>query len=120
MTEVAIPGAEVDGWRIAGLATIGDRPPARAVLVIRANGQWAADVAQFTFAGDLDLFFQSEAGGHFCGPATVARSRADSQPFATSTHLIGTGPLLVVAPSEVPELPDGTMVDGEVVSVVAS
>lgn len=105
----------VDGWRIYGRAAIDNRPPARCSLFIGADGKWSADLSTFTFADTVDLFFVADAGGHFCGPAFVERSRAD--PFSATTTLTGVGPLLVVDPSDVkPELPgDEEIVDGEVV-----
>lgn len=104
------------GWRLRGTARIDSRKPVPAVLTIRADGSWFAQVANFTFAGQVDLYFDADAGGHFCGPAFVGSSRADSAPFAMCTDLIGSGPLLVVKPDQIPlALPDAEMVDAEVV-----
>ncbi len=74
-------------------------------------------VHSFTLAGACDLMLISAEGGQFCGPATVARSQAHSDPFAAYTELVGAGPLLVVAPSQREQLQieDAEMVDGEVV-----
>lgn len=104
-----------DGWRLYGRATIDDRRPVRCSLVVAADGTWRADLATFTFADTVDLFFIADAGGHFCGPAFVEHSRADSAPLQASTALTGTGPLLVVAPEQVrPELAGEAILDGEV------
>lgn len=106
-----------DGWRVHGHARIDERLGAPCVLVVRADGTWSAEVATFTLAGTVDLFLVSTEGGHFCGPADVERSRADSHPFAMRTVLRGSGPLLVVAPGTVqPELPSAEVIlDAEVV-----
>jgi hypothetical protein len=112
--------APVAEWRINGRATIDYRPAASCILTVRSNGTWSADLALFTLAGAAELFFVADDGGHFCGPASVARSRADSDPFAMHTRLDGAGPLLVVDPSSVlPEIEDDPMLDGEVVDEVS-
>lgn len=113
------PRRAPDGaWHVRGRATIDKRPGTPCILTVNADGTWAAQLSQFTLAGDFELFLESHDGGHFMGPATVARSRADSYPLAMTTDLVGTGPLLVVAPSitkPAPEVEGAEMVDGEVV-----
>lgn len=104
------------GWWLNGTAKIDYRDAVSAALVIRSDGTWAAEVAIFTLAGEVELYFDSDAGGQFCGPAFVGRSRAGTYPFRMVTELIGTGPLLVVAPHQVQvALPDAEMMEGEVV-----
>jgi hypothetical protein len=104
------------GWTVRGRARIDDRPPVSCELTIRADGTWSAQVATFTFAGEVDLFLVSTDGGHFCGPAAVASSRADSGAgLSMRTALDGIGPLMVATPQKAPELPDAEMVDGEVI-----
>jgi hypothetical protein len=107
-----------EGWYLTGRAQIDDRPPVRADLRILPSGTWTARVATFTLAGQVDLMFVADGGGHFCGPAFVLISRANTDAgLKMGTELVGVGPLLVVDPASVlPELPppDG-MVDGEVV-----
>lgn len=102
-------------WCVNGQAKIDERRPVPCVLVVRSDGTWSAEVATFTLAGNVDLFLISDSGGHFCGPAEVARSRADTDPLRAFTELVGSGPLLVVAPQTAPELPEA-YVEGEVVS----
>lgn len=115
MTALAVPSATTTWW-LRGWAQIDERPPSPCTLGIASDGTWTAEVATFTLAGELDLLFTSSEGGQFCGPATVARSRADSYPLAMVTDLVGAGPLLVVAVDQQHlELPAGDMVDGEVV-----
>jgi hypothetical protein len=107
---------QMSSWRLAGKAAIDKRPPVRCDLVLRADGTWAAEIATFTLANQVDLYFTAAAGGEFCGPAFVGYSRADSAPFAMRTELIGMGPLLVVDPSTMPAvLPAADMLDAEVV-----
>ena len=106
------------GWALRGQATIDGRPPSPAALRVNPDGTWTAEVYTFTFAGELDLFFVSEQGGHFCGPTFVERSRADSHPIRAITELRGTGPLLVVAPARA-ELPADEVIDAEVVEPLA-
>lgn len=114
--EPAPPGPTVDGWRVYGRAAIDNRPPARCSLFIGADGGWHANLSTFTFADTVDLFFIADAGGHFCGPAFVERSRADTDPFSATTVLTGRGPLLVVAPDQARELvPAEEILNGEVV-----
>lgn len=115
MTDLAVTRTAVITWYVRGQAQIDERPPAPCTLSIGSDGNWTAEVAQFTLAGELDLLFTSSVGGRFCGPASVARSGADSYPFAMVTELTGTGPLLVVAADQHPALPAADMVDGEVV-----
>jgi len=104
-------------WRLSGRTALPHRPPAPAWLTIRADGSWSAEVAQFTLLGELDLLFIADDGGHFCGPAFVERSAAnDAHGVRMGTWLTGTGPLLVVKPSDdLHELLDAAMVDGEVI-----
>jgi hypothetical protein len=105
----------VSGWVVFGKASIDERQPADCTLTIHPNGSWCADLSTFTLAGDADLMFTSVQGGQFCGPATVLRSRADSDPLRAVTELLGTGPLLVAVPGDA-ELGSGTdVLDGEVV-----
>lgn len=114
--ELVTPAPTADDWRLYGRGTIDDRQPVRCSLSIAADGTWRADLSTFTLADTADLFFISDAGGHFCGPVFVERSRADTVPFNASTTLTGTGPLLVVAPEQVrPELLGEEILDGEVV-----
>jgi len=116
MTDIALREA---GWRITGRAQIDERPPVSCALTICADGTWSATLATFTIAGQVDLFLVSDEGGHFCGPASVERSRADSYPFAMQTDLAGVGPLLVVAPeSALPDLDE--MLDAEVVEEISA
>lgn len=104
------------GWRVAGRGRIDDRAPVPCTLVINPDGSWAARIAVFTFAGQVDIFFVADAGGHFCGPAFVNRSGADSAPFNMYTELIGAGPLLIAHPADASAaLPDAETVDAEVV-----
>lgn len=107
-----------EGWQVIGRAQIDERPPVAASLTICADGYWSAEVATFTLAGQVDLMFFADAGGHFCGPAFVERSKAttDHGPLQMGTLLTGNGPLLVVNPADaLPELPSAEMVEGEVV-----
>lgn len=113
--ELAHTAPKVDGWRIHGRARIDNRPPALCSLLIRADGTWSAELANFTLADTVDLYFDSDAGGQFCGPTFVEHSRADTWPLATQTTLTGIGPLLVVAPGDQPELTDEEILDAEVV-----
>jgi hypothetical protein len=113
--ELATPAQPVDGWRLFGHASIDTRPPARCSLRIRADGTWSADLATFTLADTVDLYLTTDAGGQFCGPAFVERSRADTEPFSATTTLTGVGPLLVVAPSHRPTLPAEEILEAEVV-----
>lgn len=114
---LAIPEEpKANAWRIYGRATIDDRPAVSCTLTVNPDGTWAAEIATFTLAGQVDLMMEAREGGHFCGPAFVGYSRADSAPFKMRTELIGCGPLLVVDPSTVQgALPDAKMVDAEVV-----
>lgn len=117
MTAALEVATKVDGWRINGLARIDDRPATPCTLLIRADGTWSAGIAQFTFADTVDLLFESDAGGHFCGPAFVDGSRVDTDPLGMRTALTGTGSLLVVAPNQTGslELTDAEILDVEVV-----
>lgn len=109
-------GRRTDVWNIRGRATIDKRQPVQCFLSISATGAWSAELDTFTLAGDVDLMFTSNEGGDFCGPATVARSRADSEPLRAFTELIGTGPLLIAVPGDAElEGVDADVVDGEVV-----
>jgi hypothetical protein len=106
----------VSAWQLHGTGVIDGRH-ASCTLTIGDSGSWAADLATFTMLGEVDLLFVSDAGGHFCGPASVASSRLDSDPFRAVTMLYGAGPLMIVAPGgALPELPDGGTLDGEVVA----
>lgn len=115
MTAAIEAATKVDTWRLRGRGAIDDRPPAPCVLRINADGTWSAEIATFTFAGDVDLLVETEAGGHFCGPAFVERSRADSDPLTMRTVLTGTGPLLMVAPGHAGSavLPTQEILDAE-------
>lgn len=117
MTAALELATKVDGWRLTGRARIDNRPPVPCTLLIRADGTWSAGIAQFTFADTVDLLFESDAGGQFCGPAYVDGSRVDTHPFGMRTGLTGTGPLLVVAPDQAGllELGDAEILDAEVV-----
>lgn len=103
--------AGVDSWWVGGQALIDDRPATAADLWIGADGTWRAEVATFTLANQVEVYFESTRGGHFYGPAFVERSRADSDPLTMRTALIGVGPLLVVAPDQVAELPADEVID---------
>lgn len=106
----------IAGWAVYGTAAIDQRPPVGCILTVQSNGSWCAELSTFTLAGDVDLMFVSDAGGHFCGPATVARSRADSEPLRATTELIGAGPLLIAVPGDAElEGVDVDVLDGEVV-----
>lgn len=86
-------------WTLYGRAAVDQRPPSGCALTIRADGSWVAEVATFTLAGNVDLLFTSDAGGRFCGPAFVERSRADTEPtLRGQTGLTAAGPLLVIGP----------------------
>ena len=114
--EVALRPEAESGWRLAGRARIDDRPSAGAYLTIRADGTWFARVSTFTLGDVIDLYFEASGGGHFCGPAFVGRSHADSDPLTMQTELLGHGPLLVVDPrTAAAELPGEEVVDAEVV-----
>lgn len=119
MNEPAVPAdyEPTRGWRIPGLGTIDERPPVSCTLTINPDGTWAAEIATFTLAGQVDLMLQTREGGQFCGPAFVGHSRADSGPFAMRTELVGNGPLLVVDPrTALGELPAAAeFVEAEVV-----
>ncbi len=107
----------ISGWVVLGKASIDERPPADCTLTINPNGSWCAELSTFTLAGDVDLIFTSVQGGQFCGPATVLRSRADSDPLRAVTELLGTGPLLIAVPgdAELEAGPGGDVLNGEVV-----
>lgn len=122
MNEVAIPEpgpTPTSAWHLRGRGRIDDRPAMHCTLTIRSDGSWSAEIAQFTLANDVDLFFEAvDGGGHFCGPAFVKVSRADTHSgLRMGTVLTGTGPLLVVKPGDGERLAleSEAMVDGEVV-----
>lgn len=99
-------------WQVYGSATIDDRPASPCTLTVRPDGHWSAVVSTFTLAGEVELLLVGDCGGHFCGPATVVRSRADSHPLTAVTELEGSGPLLVVAPEMVgPDVLDAEVLD---------
>lgn len=118
MTALAVGvGRRTDVWSLRGRATIDKRSPVRCFLVISATGAWSAEVDTFTLAADVDLLFFADQGGEFCGPATVARSRADSDPIRACTELVGTGPMLIAesGDAELEAGPNADVFDGEVV-----
>lgn len=94
----------IDSWRIPGRGSMDDGLATAGVLWIRADGTWGAEVSMFTLGNQVDLLFESNQGGHFCGPAFVERSRVDSNVFAMRTVLTGVGPLLIVAPGRTGDL----------------
>ncbi len=106
----------MSAWQLTGVGIIDGRRAA-CTLTIGPGGSWAADLATFTMAGEVDLLFVSDAGGHFCGPASVVSSRIDSDPFRAATMLYGSGPLMIAAPADaLPGLLDSGTLDGEVVA----